>query len=292
MRTFLFLFMAQALTFKQIIDRSYTVMTGLLKTYVLGSLLLFVIAIAGRFVGSGIFVAFESPALKENLALSVPLFLLAVAFMGVGVIAQMVQGNFALVLAVDRKCDVHPALKRSFLVLWRIILGGIWIMLRSFAWIGIFSIPFLIMGDRNPGMAMIGWLLLGAAFICAIAFLPRLSFINVIQLRDGTGILESGELSLERTKGYWGKIVGNCFLFMLCIILTSAAIAGIYGLVVFSFVFASQSVGNAITLIVGIPLGLVAILAAALYFFGVALLARVYTVELYETIKAHPKVSA
>lgn len=284
--------MAQALTFSQLIGNSYGVTKSLLKTYVLGAVLLIVISMIFRGIGAGLFSVAEIPALSHNMMIVITAGVIGFACTIVGVIFQMLQTMYALILATDRTKTVKAGIQKAWRYLWRLLLGGMWIVLRSYAWIGIFSLPFFILGGEgeNPAFIMIGMVIFIAAMVCAICFLPRLAFVNVIQLKDGTGIRKSAELSLDRTQGYWGKIVGNNILMGLSIGLTTVALALIAMLIGFMIVSLSDALGTTVMLIVALPLGLTLIIGGALYFCAITLFTQVYMVELYETMKANPRL--
>ncbi len=291
MRIFPQFFMAQALTFSQIITNSYAVTKTLLKTYVLGALLLIVISMIFRGIGALLFSVGEITVLSDNMMIVITAGVIGFAFTIVGVIFQMLQTMYALVLATDRTQTVKGGIQKAWRYLWRLLVGGMWIMLRSYTWIGFFSLPFFIIGadGENPAFLLIGMIIFIAAMVCAIFFLPRLAFVNVIQLKEGTGVKKSAQLSLDRTRGYWGKIVGNNILMGLSIGLATVAVALVAMLVGFMIVSLTDALGTAAMLIVGLPLGLVLIIGGALYFCAITLFSQIYMVELYETMKANPK---
>ncbi len=282
--------MTQVLTFSQLLERSFAETKKLLKTFVLGALILLAIMIVARGIAAGLFALSDATFLKDDLAILIPVVLMGFVFTLISAFTQTLFNMFAIIVAVDRKNDLKAAIVKSCRYFWKLILGGIWIMLRSFVWIGLFALPFLIIGGNkeNLGLILIGVLIAVAAMVCGLYFLPRLAFINIIQLKEHTGVRKSGELSLKYTDGYWGKIVGNNLLMMLCVMLASSALAAVYALVFFSLVFASDALGTIATVIIGISLGLAAVVGAFVYFCGLTLCMQMYIVEIYETMKAHP----
>lgn len=284
--------MAHVLTFSEIIDRSLTATKKLLKTYILGSLALIVLYMILRGVGQGLFVLIAMPALQENLILIILAGIIGFCAFIVSFVLQFCQQCYALVLAVDQTNTIQKTLTKTMKNLWRLLLGGLWMFLRSFTWIAFFALPFFVIGadGSKPSMPMFGGLIILAAFVCALYFFPRLAFINIIQLKDGTGVRASANLSFERTAGYWGKIVGNQFLLMLCFALITAAIAAIVLLLVFMMSTLTQTLSMAMMLALGIPLGIIAVIAGAIYFFAIQLFMVLFAVELYETIKSSPRV--
>lgn len=125
-----------------------------------------------------------------------------------GIIAVFAHAYF-LLLALSPTHDAMAILKKTPALFWRLLGLWIWMFIRSFAWIPLFGL------------------------IPAIIFGPRFMLAPVILVQEKKGIMESVSLSYERTSGYWGKIVGNCIVATLCIILAGMAagiVAGIVGM--------------------------------------------------------------
>lgn len=284
--------MAQALTFSQIITNSYAVTKTLLKTYVLGALLLLFISIIFRGIGSGLFVVTDIPALSHNIMIVTTAAIIGFAFTIIGAIFQMLQTMYALVLATDRTQTVKGGIQKAWRYLWKLILGGLWMMVRSYVWITFLGIPFIVLGVEYNYMFLmvIGWLLFAAGAVCALYLMPLLAFTNIIQLQDGKGPRASAALSIERTDGYWGKIVGNNILMALSMMLLTGALVAVVALIGFMMVAILRALPTIVAVIIGLPVGLVLVIAAIIYFFGITLFGQVYMVEMYETIKANPRV--
>ncbi len=105
----------------------------------------------------------------------------------------------------DAMAPVKPALSLFFPLL------GVWIwsFLRSFAWIPIIGlIPAIILG-------------------------PRFVLAPVILATEGKGVFESVSMSYARTRGYWGKIVGNAIVAALCILLAMIVVGIVAGILEF-----------------------------------------------------------
>ncbi len=283
--------MAQALTFSEIVDRSFTLTKRLLKTYVLGALALIALSMAMRGIGGGLFALADVPMIHDNIVLMLTVGCIGLAFAIAGVLLQVLQTMYTCVIAVDRKKDVKAGVRKAWKYLWRLILGGIWTTIRSFVWIGILGIPFLAAGvsGRNTGLVLIGILLFIAGATCGVWFLPRLSFVNIIQLKEGSSVRASAEASMKRTKGYWGKIVGNNLLMSLSVGLVTLAIVALGAMLGFALIGFFYATNMTLALIIAIPLGLIVAIAFVLYLFAISLFARIFQVELYETIKANPK---
>lgn len=278
--------MSHPATFSELFHDSYALTRSLLRTYVNGAVLLIIIIIAGRSLGSALFSAVAHA--EGQIGTQAILGLVGAALMLTSLIAQMMQQVFALVLVIDRSTEIKPTLKKALRFLLPVIGGGIWIFLRSFAWIVFLSLPFFAVGQDYPIGYVLGGLVLIAGLACWLFYFPRLSFVNVIQLREGTGIRKSANLSFERTYGYWGKIVGNNILFSLCMLLCLAGVCVVGALPVVIGYGLYYAFGMAVALIISIPLGLAAAAIIVVVFFGIALFPQVYLVKLYDTIQANP----
>lgn len=111
--------------------------------------------------------------------------------------------------------------KRAFLPLLGVY---VWATIRSFAWL-----PF------------VGW-------IIAIVVGPRFVAAPLIHLTEQKSITQSVSESYRRTKGYWGKIVGNWIvaglLFGLCALVAMMVLGLFLGAVPVALVFIGQIVGQ------------------------------------------------
>lgn len=87
----------------------------------------------------------------------------------------------------------------------------IWIFIRTFAWI-----PFI-----------------GA--ITAIVLGPRFALAPVIMLQEKKSIMDSASSSYARSRGYWGKIIGNTIVAAICMIPVVIVVSMVAGLAGFIF---------------------------------------------------------
>jgi membrane-anchored glycerophosphoryl diester phosphodiesterase (GDPDase) len=97
----------------------------------------------------------------------------------------------------------------------------IWAVIRSFMWIPVIGLLF------------------------AIVLGPRLIFSGVILVKERLKVTECVRQSHARTKGYWGKIVGNLIILGLLIFIAQAVLGGIVSFLPghkILFVFVSQLV--------------------------------------------------
>lgn len=284
--------MTQVLTFSELMNRSFQLTKSLLRTFVVGSLILMAISFVFRFLGGGLLTLSDSAPVSKNVGLLVSLSLMGIASTVVGAVVQVLQNVYGLVLAIDRKTDVQAGIKKAWKSLWKLILGGIWIAIRSFGWIAVIGIPFIAFGleTHQSGLTVVGVILMVAGFVAVFILGPRLAFTNIIQLKDGSGVRASANASIKRAQGYWGKIVGNSFLMSLLVMLTSIAFFAVMGLIGVAVVFfLGQVRSSVLNLTIGLPLGFIAIIASVVYISGVTLFSRIFIVELHETILANPR---
>lgn len=159
--------------------------------------------------------AFEDLAL-DMMGGTLPLF--GAFFIGM-MLLTLVSSAFFLILAVEGSTSVMSTMRKVPSLIFPLLGVWIWSFLRSFAWI-----PFI-------------------GIVPAIIIGPRLIMSSVILVQEQKGIMESVSLSYERSRGYWGKIAGNCIVSALVVMVvvmvlsiaigiigtTSMAAAGIIG---------------------------------------------------------------
>src|SRR3989338_8063936 len=125
-------FMTHVLTFSQLLERSFSGTKKLLKTYILGALILLTIMIVTRGIAAGLFVLSDASFLKDKLAVLIPIVIMGLIFTVISVITQILLNTFGLVLATDRKNEIKANLVKSCRYFWKLILGSIWTILFSF----------------------------------------------------------------------------------------------------------------------------------------------------------------
>jgi hypothetical protein len=124
----------------------------------------------------------------------------------------------------------------------------VWAFLRSFLWI-----PFI-------------------GLVPAFILYPRFRFAPIILMNEHKGVMKSVSMSFARSRGYWGKIIGNGMVIGLCIVLCVAPFSILAGV-------ATATVGYGwVWKFLG---QLVALLGSAY--------ATVFTTRLAETCTAHPR---
>lgn len=128
----------------------------------------------------------------------------------IGMLLSIVTNTYFVVLTLDPSLGISGAFSRTFILLPAMLGVWIWSFLRSFAWIPLIGIiPAIIIG-------------------------PRLMMGSVILAKERTGVFESVRLSYQRSAGYWGKIVGNCIvvglLMMIVMMLVSVSVNATIGM--------------------------------------------------------------
>jgi len=156
---------------------------------------------------------------------------------------------YYLVVATGRHMNTAEALRQTLGKIVSLIGLSIWIGVRSFVWV-----PFI-----------------GVVF--GIMLMPRFVPAPVLLLRDGKSIFESASMSYARTSGYWGKILGNTIVAMLC------------GFVVFVAISMVLRVVSPVSLLLTGVIGSIASQLLFAYF-------SVFTVTLAATVLENPLVPA
>ncbi|MDD3897218.1 MAG: hypothetical protein PHU04_05295 [Candidatus Peribacteraceae bacterium] len=100
-------------------------------------------------------------------------------------VISLIASAYFLLIALNEKVTFQEALAGAPRLIIPLFLLSLWIFLRTFMWI-----PFI-------------------GIITVIILGPRFALSPVLLVRDHKGVLESAKLSYEKTKGFWGKILGN-----------------------------------------------------------------------------------
>ncbi|MDB4977956.1 MAG: hypothetical protein JWM56_142 [Candidatus Peribacteria bacterium] len=230
-------------------------------------------------LGSDAFFAIALARVVREMPIFMALILLAVL---VGVfMTKLVQATYLLVAsgAAGPMTGIWLQAMRYILPLIGV---GIWSFLRSYIWVPLLSI---IPGLFYPPFLLILFLAVPAVIILALIFYPRFWLAQAYLIQDKVGIRQSVQLSYERSRGYWGKIFGNIFVWNLVIGISLWIVQIIIGLLMVIFVSAT---GNAY------PLFSVLLASGAKTFttqIGMAL-GLFFLVQLALSIKANPYVSA
>lgn len=129
-----------------------------------------------------------------------PLF--GIAFL-LSALIGLIGKSYFLVVVVRNLRDVNAAASATGAAILPLIGMWLWIAIRSFVWI-----PFL-------------------GVILAIILAPRFLLTPLYLLEGKKGVLQSATLSYRATKGYWGKIVGNMIVAVVCSGILAAIVSGI-----------------------------------------------------------------
>lgn len=160
------------------------------------------------------------------------------------IISMLAYAYYALV-AVEGK-DVNGTFSRATRVMLPLFGLSLWTMLRTFIWI--------------PVLGLIPAIILGPRFVAG----------PLLFLTEGKGVTASVSESYRRTRGYWGKIVGN--------VIVAALVGGL-----------ALAVAN---MVLGILLGalpLVLVVAAKIAAQFLSAWMAVFSVRLSQTVLQHPR---
>ncbi len=106
-----------------------------------------------------------------------------------------------------------------------------WVFIRSFVWV---PILFTLLAAMLPPLVLLVPLAVLAIFVLALVFVPRLAFATMLYIRDRNGVMRSVEMSYQATRNYWGKIVGNGILWIVCFTITAQLVSLVLGMLALS----------------------------------------------------------
>ncbi len=195
-------------------------------------------------------------------------------------------------LAVGGRGDAGGLLRRSVKLLPPFLGLYAWMFWRSYAWlmaVGLVS-AFLSMLFENAALNMalmiLGASLFAAGVVCSILYSPRFAAAQLLYLRDGMRPAQAADESFRRTKGYWGKVVGNLFLATVCMIpltIVASILSAVIASLSVSGLESSQAAVAATLLTVTIVNVVIqGVVSAFMVFFGK---------ELAATILEHPRAA-
>ena len=122
-----------------------------------------------------------------------------------GLLVMAVAKSYFLIVAVKGMNDPATALQATLTSLLPLIGLWIWLAIRTFIWI-----PFV-------------------GIIVAIILGPRFLLAPLYLLEQHKGSMESARMSYAKTRGWWGKIFGNAFVFGLVVMICAAVVSKIVG---------------------------------------------------------------
>lgn len=173
----------------------------------------------------------------------------ALPAVGFAVIANWILGMLAYayyVMVAIEGTSANAAASRSAKVLPSLFLLNVWSFIRSFVWIPILGL------------------------IPAVILTPRFVAAPIILLAEGKGVNASVSDSYRRTRGYWGKIVGNGFAASIVAFVTVGVITTVLSM-----------------LLVSAPTA--AIVVKQILAQGASAFAAVFAIRLAHTILQHPR---
>lgn len=115
--------------------------------------------------------------------------------------------SYFLVVAVKGMSDPATALQATLTSILPLVGLWIWLAIRTFIWI-----PFI-------------------GIILAIILGPRFILAPLYVLDSHKGSMESARMSYAKTRGWWGKIFGNAFVFGIVVMICAGIVAKIVGTV-------------------------------------------------------------
>ena len=138
---------------------------------------------------------------KEGLAMMIRVL----PVMSLGILAwfiiSVLSGAYFLCFGLEKGKEPTDILSKAVPLFFPLLGVWIWSFLRSFAWI-----PFI-------------------GIIPAIILGPRFALAPVILVNQKKGVLGSVSESYQKTRGYWGKIVGNLIVVGLVCLLVSFGVS-------------------------------------------------------------------
>ena len=180
-----------------------------------------------------------SPEYVKTLFLSAaPLILLTIlAFF----IIQVFITTYLIVVAAMQQTDIGKLLCKTCQAALPMVGIYLWSLLRSFLWLPLAGV---ILGLLFPPLWLLFLISIPIGAVLQVVLVPRFLLAPIIFIREGTGVLKSVQLSYERSRGYWGKIVGNLFVLGVlswvigfALVFLFGIIGGMIGQVIFSSLF-------------------------------------------------------
>jgi hypothetical protein len=109
----------------------------------------------------------------------------------VSMLVSLLYNGYILLLVVEDK-SVQATFQRLIAFAVPLLGLSVWLFIRSFVWIPL------------------------AGIVIAIILAPRFILAPIILMHEGKGVMASASESYARTRGMWGKIVGNTFVASFC----------------------------------------------------------------------------
>jgi len=228
----------------------------------------------------------------EATAVTVRVAARVLGFTILALVVSFAANVFFMAMALEGRKTVGDAMNRVLPLALPVFGASLWMLIRSYVWVALIGAVLLGIGanSQNTMLISIGALVTLVGIILAIIFGPRFSLSLYIMLMEKKGIVDGANESHRRTRGYWGKIVGNSLLLGLCMLpvaLLSLIIVAILGgsLGAASVLGGDEEVGQGMLLLAGAVGGVfnswvtLLISAFSLYFWK----------DLTKTVTAHPR---
>jgi hypothetical protein len=279
------------LPFGELFRKSVSVALHLWKPLFLGFLLYGVVAgLVAMLVGASLIGSLASMSFSEGQSPMMPsgffggLILLSIAILILGLAFNI----GILILAVERFPRLRDTVKRIPSLFGPYIAASLWIFIRSYIWIPFLVgvVALMLLGTNVPSEMLILPSIFIGFFACAFIFGPRVMFGQVIVVREKVSGLQSVKLSEQRSKGYWGKIVGNWLLLMIILGAIQFGLQMLFGGVLGGIGQNGVSPEALAGVMAAGGIGLIVMIIVMPF---LALIPMVFLAELHDTLKANPK---
>lgn len=147
----------------------------------------------------------------------------------IATIITLVSYVYYLLIATKKKIEVGSLFQEALQRCVPFIGLSIWVLLRTFSWIAIIGFILLGVGNamHNDLLLPIGMLLSLVGIVCAIVLGPRYACAPAVWAMENKGVFASANRSMEVTRGYWGKVLGNIILLSVLCSIVIAVIGAI-----------------------------------------------------------------
>jgi hypothetical protein len=218
-------------------------------------------------------------------------FAVVIVFVTLIIFIGWAANTYYQVLAVKRSMEIRKAALQVLPLMLPLAYTGVWMFLRTYSWVPLIALLVLMLLFQGDPNMMITMMMLGVAAMigCTAYFTPRVLFAPFILVSEGKQPNESVTLSMQRTKGYFWKILGNFVLLMIIVSALSFGLQTLFG-ALFQVLFAHVSDTSPIfTNIFGIAAGIVAFAVFMILYALLKFVPLVFLTQLHATLKKHPR---